>query len=324
MKLSKPVILFSIFLLIVFILTCCTREDPDKIRKEEDILELVNEINADSLENDVVWFQNMGTRFCFSNNKRVIAEKIKKRFISMGYDNTIIDSFQVSVTFRSVYYLQYCYNVIATLEGTEYPDSLCIVGGHYDDVLTQGGGDIFSVVPGANDNASGVAGVFETARVIKEKNFSPSGTIKFIAFGAEELGLLGSWDFSFDLNGFPGHIRFMLNFDMIAYETSPDPVNWKVNIMDYDNSHFLREEAEEMITKYTMLQYFNDNTFHNYSDSYPFSTSRNKAIFFFSGDSDPNYHTLSDIPANCNFEYCREIVEASCALLADKNWVPGN
>lgn len=323
MKFIKPGIYFSFFLLTAYILTCCTREDQDKVKKEAAILELVNEIRPDSLENDVIWLQNMDNRFCFGDNQKNVAKKIKKRFINMGYDNTIIDSFLVSITFRTVTYLQYCYNVIATLEGTDYPDSLCVVGGHYDNILKTGG-DLLGTIPGANDNASGVAGVIETARVFKKHDFRPSGTIMFIAFGAEEVGLYGSKDFAAAPNGYSSKIRFMLNFDMIASENSVDPASWYVNIMDYDNSHKLRTEAEAMVPRYTVVESFNDNTMHNYSDSYSFFLYGYKALFFFSGDADPNYHTVNDIAAYYNFDYCAEVVKISCALLGDKNWVPGN
>jgi Zn-dependent M28 family amino/carboxypeptidase len=65
------------------------------------------------------------------------------------------------------------------------------------------------VVPGANDNASGVAATLEIARVMKKFNFRPGYTIMFLAFGAEELGLLGSRDFAADPGGYAGRIRFI-------------------------------------------------------------------------------------------------------------------
>jgi len=324
MKSTRTVKYIGVFLVTAIIMTCCTREVSDKEKKEEAILALVNEVNADSLENDVIWLQNMGNRFCFSGGQRKIANKIRNRFIGMGYENTVLDSFIVARTFREVYYEQMQYNVIATLEGTEYPDSVSVLGGHYDNILKTGG-DLLGTIYGANDNASGVAGVLETARVMKKNAFSPAGTIMFIAFGAEEVGLCGSKDFAVDPNGYYLKIRFMLNFDMIACENSSDPANWYVNIMDYNNSHKLRTEAEAMVDpKYTLLESYTDNTSHNYSDSYSFYLCGYKALFFFSGDADPNYHTLNDIAANYNFDYCAEVVKVSCALMADKNWVPGN
>jgi leucyl aminopeptidase len=304
-------------LAIILLLTYCTREDTDKIRKEELMLKMVNDINEDSLEADVIWLQNMGTRFALTGSDRAVASRIKKRFIQMGYVNAILDSFMINKTYREVAYEQWQYNVKAFIKGNEYPDSLCIVGGHYDNILSTG--DPFTIVPGANDNASGVAAAMEIARVMNKYSFRPKNTIMFIAFGSEEIGLWGSKDFAASPDGFSQKIRFVLNNDMIAYEPETNSETWRVNIIDYDNSHNLRRDAEEMCAKFTVLDYVNDNTHYKQSDSYPFYMNGYKALFFISDNADPNLHTLNDLTENCTFEYCREIVKISCALLADKN-----
>lgn len=311
---------YSLYLLclgtFLILLTTCKKEGSEEELKEIVIRTLLQDISADSISNDVLWLQNMGSRFCLADNHRDVALKIRKKFRDMGYSDAELDSFWVVKTFRNVMYEQMQYNVIASIEGTDYPDSACVVGGHYDDILTT---TDLTVVPGANDNASGTAAVLEIARVMKENDYKPESTIIFIAFGAEEIGLNGSRNFAGNPNGFSGKIRFMLNSDMIAYETSSTSADWFINIMDYDNSHSLRHEAEAICNKYTLLNYTNDNTYNKQSDSYPFFTNGYKALFFFSGDSDPNYHTLNDVAANCNFAYCAEVVKLQCALIADKN-----
>ena len=317
MKFADALSYRVIFLAMILLLTYCTKEDSGKVSKEELTLKMIDGINADSLKADVIWLQNMGTRFALNGNRKVVASGIKKRFIQMGYTNTILDSFMINKTYREVVYELWQYNVIAFIQGIKYPDSLCIIGGHYDNILSTG--DPFTAVPGANDNASGVAAAMEIARIMKKYSFRPESTIMFIAFGSEEIGLWGSRDFAANPNGFSQKIKFMLNSDMIAYEPETNPETWYVNIIDYDNSHGLRKEAEEICKEHTLLAYINDNTHNKQSDSYPFFTNGYKALFFFSGKADTNYHTLSDVVENCNFEYCREIVRISVALLADKN-----
>ncbi|MCU0473268.1 MAG: M28 family metallopeptidase [Bacteroidales bacterium] len=317
MKLSSKSVLVLFVILLALSMTNCSKDPTEEERKELLLHKMLNDIVADSLENYVIWLQNMGTRFSLADDHRNIAVMIRNRFTTMGYDDVELDSFFITKTYRSINYEQWQYNVIATLEGDRYPDSLCVIGGHYDNILSSG--DPFTIVPGANDNASGVSAVLEIARVIEKNKYQPESTIKFIAFGSEELGLFGSNDFAADPQGFSSGIRFMLNFDMIAYEPSSDPASWAVNIMDYDNSHLLRKEAESMCLKYTQLQYINDNKYNKQSDSYPFYTNGYKAIFFFSNSMDPNYHTLNDLAENCNFNYSGEIVKASCALLVNKN-----
>lgn len=317
MNLLKVVFLLVILPWFLFFLTLCTKEDTEKERKEKLIRTMLDDISADSIEADVIWLQNMGTRFALADNRRNVAVKIRNRFISMGYTEARLDSFFIIKTYRNTEYKQWQYNVIAYITGFECPDSLCVLGGHYDNII--GTGDPFVTVPGANDNASGVAAVLEVARVIEKYGFSPEKTVMFIAFGAEEIGLFGSSDFAADPGEYSGKISFMLNNDMIAYEPGTDPGLWRVNIMDYDNSHKLRQDAEQTILKYGTLNYMNDNTSNKYSDSYPFFNHGYKALFFFSDKTDPNYHTLNDVASNCNFEYCREIVRICCALIADKN-----
>lgn len=301
----------------LFITTCTKDEVSEEQRKEVITRNLNDEISADTLETLVAWLQGMGTRFALSGNHRNVAVQIKNRFVRFGYNNVKLDSFRINRTYRSIDYQQWQYNVVASLEASSESDSVCIMGGHYDNILSTG--DPFTIVPGANDNASGVAATMEVARVMKKNNYKPKNTIRFVAFGSEELGLYGGYAYATDARQTIQGIKLMLNNDMIAYEPDNDKTSWSVNIIDYDNSHYLRMEAEQLCTKYTVLTYYNNNTYNNASDSYPFFTNGFKALFFFSNKMDPNIHSLNDLAANCNFEYCREIVKISCALLVDNN-----
>jgi Zn-dependent M28 family amino/carboxypeptidase len=287
------------------------------LTKEAMTLKLTGDISADSLKAFVSWLQGLGTRFALSDGHRDVALSLKNRFIRMGYSDTRIDSFRISKTYNTVIYQQWQYNVIATLQGNTASDSICVAGGHYDDYL--GTGDPFTIDPGANDNASGTAAILELARVMKKNKYQPGNTIQFIAFGAEEMGLLGSSAYAINARTTLKQIKLMLNNDMIAYEPDNNTANWSVNIIDYNNSHYIRTEAEELCTKYTLLKYYNNNTYSNASDSYSFYNNGYKALFFFSNKMDPNYHTLADVISNCNFGYCKEIVKLNCAILVNKN-----
>jgi len=72
-------------------------------------------------------------------------------------------------------------NIIAELKGNEHPGEVIVIGGHYDTVPG---------VFGAADNASGVALVMELARLYAQRG--SKRTLRFVAWGAEEGGLLGS------------------------------------------------------------------------------------------------------------------------------------
>jgi hypothetical protein len=62
------IIFFAVILIeIIFLLSGCKKEDSEKIRKEAIIKALAEDINSDSLEADVVWLQNFGTRFSLTD-----------------------------------------------------------------------------------------------------------------------------------------------------------------------------------------------------------------------------------------------------------------
>jgi carboxypeptidase Q len=74
-------------------------------------------------------------------------------------------------------------NVIAEIIGSQKPDEVVIVGGHLDS---------WQPGTGAQDNGTGASSVIEAARAIKALGRPPRRTIRFIVFGGEEEGLLGS------------------------------------------------------------------------------------------------------------------------------------
>ena len=95
-------------------------------------------------------------------------------------------------------------NVVAEKQGRTASAGVVILGGHYDTV---------SDTEGANDNGSGIATLLTVARVVSEKSYP--FTLRFIAFGAEEIGLFGS---RFYVDSLSSDERMatiaMLNFDV--------------------------------------------------------------------------------------------------------------
>jgi hypothetical protein len=265
--------------------------DPELQRKDSITLALNNEINPDSIKSTVSGMQGMITRFALADNHREVAVKIMKHFNNLGYSDVHLDSFYISL----------------------YPDSIIIVGAHYDDILISG--DPLQYAPGANDNASGVASVIEIAWVMKLKNHSPACSIEFVAFGAEELGLLGSADMASRYSQGVRAVKMMINFDMVAYEPDPNEGSWSVNIINYPDSRELLSVATSLCARYGGIKCYNDNKNAGSSDSYSFAKSNIKALYFASKNPDSNYHTYNDISSSCNFIYCSEIVKTGCALI---------
>ncbi|MCE2450650.1 MAG: M20/M25/M40 family metallo-hydrolase, partial [Candidatus Latescibacteria bacterium] len=79
------------------------------------------------------------------------------------------------------------WNVVGELTGAEHPQDILVCGGHYD---------TWHVGPGAIDNAAGVVAVVEAARALAVHREHLRRTVRFVAFGVEESGLVGSWAYT--------------------------------------------------------------------------------------------------------------------------------
>ena len=102
-------------------------------------------------------------------------------------------------------------NVIADLPGTGCSDRVFVIGAHYDTV---------NATPGADDNASGVAGMLEMARVLRSRPLPM--TVRFVGFPFEEIGLLGSRQTASGLADAGVPVVGMVSFDMIGFTTTAD------------------------------------------------------------------------------------------------------
>lgn len=109
------------------------------------------------------------------------------------------------------------YNVVGKLTGTRYPEEFYIVGGHYD---SRPEPPLPS--PGAEDNASGTAGVMELARIVSK--LGAQRTIYFVAFSGEEQGLHGSSRYALKLleEGKDRNFKGAIIMDMIAFDLDGD------------------------------------------------------------------------------------------------------
>lgn len=127
---------------------------------------------------------------------------IRKKSVSLPVATIKID---VENKFVKKYETQ---NVIGYIEGT-VKDSLLVFTAHYDHLGMMGAETIF---PGANDNASGVSMLLNLAKYYSKN--TPRYTVVFIAFAAEEIGLLGSNYFTSNPTFPLGKIKFLINFDL--------------------------------------------------------------------------------------------------------------
>lgn len=98
-------------------------------------------------------------------------------------------------------------NVIATIEGSEFPEEKILVGGHLDS---------WDLATGAIDNGIGSFAVLDMARTFSALKLQPKRTVQFIMFMGEEEGLLGSRHLVDEAiaNGTIDQIKYVMNQDM--------------------------------------------------------------------------------------------------------------
>lgn len=145
------------------------------------------------------------------------------------------------------------WNVIGDLPGNECPDEMVIVGCHYD------GHDISQ---GAHDPASGMVSVIEASRVLSRYAANIlKRTVRFIAFGTEEIGLTGAFRYVDAHEDELDKIRFMFNMDASggAGRKGVGLHQWK------ELESFFRTAAKDMAAEIPIGQKLN-----SYSDHFPF------------------------------------------------------
>jgi len=249
----KKFIIFCLIILLPLLSFSQTKSEKDFTFQKDSIVEnIISGICQDSISSFIQSLQYFGTRFYLAPNHRDVALWIKNKFISFGYNNTVLDSFLVVEDWGfggGQYDTLWHYNVIASLEGSANSKIQNVICGHYDSVTPS---DYLTTAPGADDNASGTSAILEIARVMKIKNIQNRYSIKFVAFAGEETGLfLGSNYFVSQYQNTGYEINMCINLDMIAYNSTAS--NWKVNLQNYPGSEWVTNLAILECSKHTSL-----------------------------------------------------------------------
>lgn len=220
-------------------------------------------------------------------------------------------------------------NVVAYIEGSEYPEDIIIVSGHLDHLGTSNDVTYY----GADDNASGTAAVMEMAQAFslaKKEGHGPKRSILFLHLTAEESGLLGS-------NYYVKHPIYALentivnlNIDMIGrvdriYEDKQEE-NY-IYIIGADRLstklHYISEAANDQFTKLKLDYKYNEESDpHRYyyrSDHYNFAYRNIPVIFYFNGEHN-DYHKPTDTPDKINYP----LLQKRTQLIFSTTWYIAN
>jgi len=179
----------------IFLFSVCLIGQTD-----QRIYDIMNKVSAERIKKDVTTLVNFGTRHTLSdtisNTRGIGAARrwIKSEFdrisekcndcLEVSYQRDLVKKEESNRIPKDVWVV----NVVAIQRGTTYPDRYIIMSGDIDSRVSDTN-NYTSDSPGANDNASGMAGTIEAARVLSNYKFENS--IIYLGLSGEEQGLFG-------------------------------------------------------------------------------------------------------------------------------------
>lgn len=197
------------------------------------IYDIISETSSDRIKADITTLAGFGTRHTLSDtisNTRGIGAA--RRWIKAEFDKISSDCNNcLNVFYQKDLVKQgdnnritkdvWVVNVAAVQKGTKYPNRYIIMSGDIDSRISDSN-NFTDDSPGANDNASGMAGAIEAARVLSKYKFESS--IVYLGLSGEEQGLFGGKGFAKYALDNNWEIIGVLNNDMIGNITGVDGV----------------------------------------------------------------------------------------------------
>ena len=198
---------------------------------DQDIYSIIDQVSAERIEQDITSLVNFGTRHTLSDtlsNKTGIGAA--RRWIKKSFENTAANCGDCLEVFYQGNLVKKgtngrivkdvnIVNVVAIQRGSKYPNKFIIMSGDIDSRVSDPT-DYTSTSPGANDNASVMAGTLEAARVLSKYTFENS--IIYVGLSGEEQGLFGGKGLAEYAKAQGWEIIGILNNDMIGNITGVD------------------------------------------------------------------------------------------------------
>ncbi len=240
----------------------------------------------------------------FDPAEGILAEKIPAVFITRAgrrkFLRDISQSLDVVIDVQMEEKKRWGHNVIAYLDnGSLYT---VVIGAHYDHLgFGEEGNSLYrgqekKIHPGADDNASGTAGILELARLLKKTKGLRTNYL-FVAFSGEESGLIGSKYFTEHATVPLSKISYMINMDMIGRLNDSTHV---LTVGGYGTSAQWAELINSTLNKKIFTLNI-DSSGTGPSDHTSFYLKSIPVLFFFTGIHQ-DYHKPTDKPDKINYE----------------------
>jgi hypothetical protein len=284
--------------------------DPDDLPPEELLETALDAVSDESgipaayVEMEVVldYFESEG--FDLRRLQREIDAELEPR--SFEFPRSRVD-FEA----RVVRVRQPVRNVLAAVRGADsnLRDEWVVVGAHYDHLGLAPGGQFSldqagagKVHHGADDNASGTAGILELARIAAANREMLERSILFIGFAGEELGLLGSSYFVNNPTVDIDSVTSMINLDMIGRL----PEDGRLFVSGVGTSPGFQELMEDLREGIDLRVDYSESGM-GASDHMSFNIKRIPVLFFFSG-LHGDYHRPTDTVEKINVDGAADVL----------------
>ena len=218
--------IYTTFLLLAFSAFTYSQSDSR-------LYDIIENVSPERIKSDVTTLTNFGTRHTLSDTtsatrgigaaRRWIKGEFEK--ISDSCNNCLEVFYQRDLVKEGenerIVHDVWVVNVVAIQRGSKYPNKFIIMSGDIDSRVSDPT-NFTSDSPGANDNASGMAGAIEAARVLSKYNFESS--IIYVGLSGEEQGLFGGKGLAAYAKQKGWEILGILNNDMIGNISGVDGV----------------------------------------------------------------------------------------------------
>jgi len=209
-------------------------------------------------------------------------------------------------------------NVFCEIPGYDLSSSPVFVGAHYD-CRSTGLNDPTQRAPGADDNASGSAGLLDIlyTAVNLQDTLQFRRTIMFALFAGEEQGLIGSGVYAQQLRNDNFQLIGMVNLDMIGYPqpNAPTTLYWMSRSTNQNLTNLGIELTRTYLGEGTIVAptpaCCSDQASFN-SQGYPAAAVAESLAY----SNNPNYHGSSDLPPTLNFNHVFRTTQAAASLVA--------
>jgi len=274
---------------------------------QEDVYEHIRYLSSDALEGR--YPGTKGSQLAID----YISHQFKKNKILPFGDNGYLQFFNFSNFNGQTISVP---NVVGVIPGTSLKDEYIVIGAHFDHLgyggphsgsLDMNSKDIHN---GADDNASGVAGMLELASKLSQEQGQNKRSIIVIAFNAEEQGIFGSKHFAnnFDLKN--GKIVTMINLDMIGRLR-----DLNLNVMGTGTSPIFDKILDKAAAKHFLNISKNPDGFGP-SDHSSFYVNDIPVLSFFTG-AHSDYHKPNDDIEKINVSGQLKVVKMIYDVITD-------